>query len=385
MDANQFFDANQDFLGKDFLDNFFKNPCDNYYSTVYKRYCELYLRYNYLMDLYSGMEKSSIWKSTGILRDILDFFKDFDIDKELEKINLITRIAWAKRKDFYIPSLAFGLSKKKFLAQKKSITNDSIKFSVLVPLYNTNPIFLKEMIASLLGQSYSNWELCLADGSDAEHKYVQTICEEIMLKDKRIKYKKLEKNLGISENTNACLKMATGDYISLFDHDDLLHPSALYETNRKILEENADLIYTDEVTFYSPDLHKIKRITRKNDFAMDLLEINNYICHFLSFKRELLGSDLFDSKCDGAQDYDIILRLAEKAKKICHIKKILYYWRASPESTAFSSDAKNYTSESGRIALEKHFKRMNENALVLLTARPNYFFVLHDDNIGSSN
>ena len=379
MNDKQLFNIESDFLGLDFQNNFFKNPHDKYYSTVYKNYCELYVKYAYLSKKYSEIANSNIWKSTKKIRDFLDILKTFDNQRKSKIFNFIIRCAWMRRKNFYIPYMAFGVSKKEFFQQRKCLTNESIKFSILVPLYNTKPKFLKEMIGSVLGQSYTNWELCLADGSDENHKNVSEICEEIVSKDDRIKYKKLEKNLGISENTNACLKMATGDYISLFDHDDLLHPSALYETYRKINEDGAEFIYTDEAVFYSPNLHRIKSIHCKQDFSMNLLETNNYICHFVSFKKELLGDELFNSKCDGAQDFDIILRITEKTKKIAHIRKVLYYWRASPESTAFSTDAKTYTTESARVALENHFKRMKQNALVLSTGKPNVFFILYED------
>ena len=121
--------------------------------------------------------------------------------------------------------------------QRKHVFEKEIKFSIVVPLYNTPEKFLKEMIQSVLDQTYSNWELCMADGSDGQHGDVEKICKQYAKKDKRIKYKKLEKNLGISENTNACIEMSSGDYIGLFDHDDLLHPAALYEVMKAICEE----------------------------------------------------------------------------------------------------------------------------------------------------
>ena len=158
-----------------------------------------------------------------------------------------------------------------------------IKFSILVPLYNTPEDFLKEMIESVQAQTYSDWELCLADGSDAAHPQVERIVMQFQQRDNRIKYRKLEKNFGISGNTNACIEMATGDYIALFDHDDLLHPSVLYENMKAICEQGADFIYTDELTFQGYD----KNITVahfKPDFAIDNLRANNYICHFTVFQ-----------------------------------------------------------------------------------------------------
>ena len=270
---------------------------------------------------------------------------------------------WNKRHDFYLPFQAFGCSKKTYESQIIQLFPKQIKFSILVPLYNTPENFLKEMIASVLFQTYQNWELCLADGSDSNHDYVKKICQEISSKDPRIKYQKLEKNGGISENTNACIKMASGDYISLFDHDDLLHPCALYETMKAICEKDADFVYTDEVTFYSPKINHIASTNFKPDFSSDYFLAINYICHFTSFKKEFIDVvGGYDSKTDGAQDFDLFLRITEKAKNITHISKCLYYWRASPTSTASGFGAKTYAQEAGRLAVEKALKRRGIDA-----------------------
>lgn len=282
-----------------------------------------------------------------------------------QKITPKMKRAWRNRHDFVISPEAFCCDNKIYQEQKKFEFTKNIKFSILVPLYNTPENFLKEMIASVLNQTYQNWELCLADGSDEKHGFVQKICEDIAQKDNRIKYKKLEKNGGISANTNACLEMATGDYISLFDHDDILHPYALFETMNAICQDGADFIYTDEATFKSPNLHNISFVNFKPDFAPDYLNSINYICHFTSFKKNLLKDDnQFDPNCDGAQDYDMILRLTEKASCIKHIPKCLYYWRASSSSTASTSEAKSYTTDAGKLALEKHFDRLGISAQV---------------------
>lgn len=272
---------------------------------------------------------------------------------------------WNKRHDFYLPPQAFGCSINEYEKQKAFTFSQNIKFSILVPLYNTPEAFLKEMIGSVIFQTYDNWELCLADGSDESHKYVEDVCKSIIQKDDRIKYLKLEENKGISENTNACITMATGDYISLFDHDDLLHPCALFETMKAICEKDADYVYTDEVIFQSPNLNKINNANFKPDFAPDYFNGTNYLCHFSSFKKSLLDSiGNFDSTTDGAQDYDLFLRISEKAQKIIHIAKCMYYWRASATSTANSIGTKTYAIEAGKRALEKHYKRLSVDAEV---------------------
>ena len=253
-----------------------------------------------------------------------------------------------------------------------------IKFSVLVPLYNTPDSFLKAMIESVQAQTYKNWELCLADGSDSEHSFVGEICKKYADGDRRIKYEKLEKNLGISENTNACIRMATGEYIALFDHDDLLHPSALYEVMRAICEHGADFIYTDENTF-SEEPRDAYNPHFKPDFSPDTLRSYNYICHLSVFLRELLDSvGYFRSEYDGSQDYDLILRLTEKAKKVFHIRKILYYWRAHKNSVAQDVGAKPYTVTAAKKALAAHLERCGLKGEVLDSSVPTTYHIKYE-------
>lgn len=253
-----------------------------------------------------------------------------------------------------------------------------IKFSVLVPLYNTPESFLKAMIESVQAQTYRNWELCLADGSDKENSYVGEICKKYADGDKRIKYERLERNLGISENTNACIRMATGEYIALFDHDDLLHPSALYEVMRAICEHGADFIYTDENTF-SEEPRDAYNPHFKPDFSPDTLRSYNYICHLSVFSRELLDSvGYFRSEYDGSQDYDLILRLTEKAKKVFHIRKILYYWRAHKNSVAQGVGAKPYTVTAAKKALAAHLERCGLKGEVLDSSVPTTYHIKYE-------
>lgn len=247
--------------------------------------------------------------------------------------------------------------------------NNPVKISILVPLYNTPEQFLKEMIESVLYQTYSNWELCLADGSDKEHDYVETIVKSYQVKDKknaaekgidnaRILYQKLEKNEGISGNTNQCLSLATGEYIGLFDHDDILHPSALYEYVKVINEQDADYIYCDETTFKSGDINKMLTMHFKPDYAIDNLRANNYICHFSVFKKSLLeGDELFRTAFDGSQDHDMILRLTDKAQNIVHVPRLLYYWRCHEASVASNIEAKPYAIQAAKEAVADHLRR----------------------------
>lgn len=234
------------------------------------------------------------------------------------------------------------------------------QISILVPLYNTDETMLKEMIDSVLYQTYENWQLCLADGSDAAHAYVEEICRQYIAREgakNRIAYQKLEKNEGISGNTNQCYKLATGEYIGLFDHDDILHPSVLFEYVKAINEQGADYLYCDETTFQSGDINHMLTMHFKPDYAPDNLRANNYICHFSVFKRTLLeGTELFRSKFDGSQDHDMILRLTDRAEKVVHIPKLMYYWRCHPASVASNIGAKTYAIDAARGAVADHLR-----------------------------
>ena len=230
------------------------------------------------------------------------------------------------------------------------LTGD-LKFSILVPLYNTPESYLREMIESVVMQIYHNWELCLADGSNDPHFNVEGIVKEYRDKDNRIKYQKLDKNYGIAGNTNACLEMATGDYVALLDHDDFLHPEALFRVNECIVVTAADFVYTDEVTFDS-ELNHYKSFHLKPDYAPDNLRAVNYICHFVAFKKDLLGeTSLFRNDYDGSQDHDMVLRLTHQAKNIKHIQGVLYFWRYHEDSVTANIEAKEYAIEAGRRAV----------------------------------
>lgn len=280
---------------------------------------------------------------------------------------------WVKEHGSLVPPPVFGCTYEDYTAQQKTTFPKDIKFSILVPLYNTPERFLREMIASVQHQTYTNWELCLADGSDDQHPEVAEIVREMAAEDPRIRYKKLDENMGISGNTNACIDMATGDYIALFDHDDLLHPSVLFEDMIAICEQDADFLYTDENTFqdtpkdaYFPHL--------KPDFAPDNLRANNYICHFTVFSRELQQKvGYFRPECDGSQDFDMVLRLTEQAKHIVHIPKILYYWRAHKGSVASDVSAKPYVIDAAHKAISDHLARVGLEGEVLDSVVPSMY------------
>ncbi len=351
-----------------------------HYQAIAARNAALERQLAEAQNAYNVISNAFFWKITKPARVIADWIKM--LLRKVAVFRLMNkglrclhengwRYTWAKvRNKVKNQQNAAALLKKPLFTeselaeQRKHQFPKSIKFSIVVPLFNTPEKFLREMIQSVIDQTYANWELCLADGSDAEHGLVEKICRQYAKKDSRIKYKKLEKNLGISGNTNACLEMASGDYIGLFDHDDLLHPAALYEVMRAICEQDADFIYTDELTF-SGNTSNIITAHFKPDYAPDNLRANNYICHFSVFSDKILENVKgFRSEYDGSQDHDFILRATECAKKIVHIPEILYYWRSHPNSVAADINSKPYASIAGRKAVHDHIARHNMESIV---------------------
>lgn len=238
------------------------------------------------------------------------------------------------------------------------------KISLIVACYNTPLNFLQEMIESVLNQTYFNYELCIADGS--ENTSVKDYIEK-NYKNEKIKYVYLNENKGISENMNEAIQLATGDYIGFFDHDDTLAPSALYEMVKAMNEHKEALFfYSDEDKV---DEHSTKYFNPnfKPDFNLDLLLTVNYICHFLVVKKSLLDKvGLFRKDFDGAQDYDFILRCVDilKADQIVHIPQILYHWRFHEGSTGGNAQAKTWAFDAGIKALEDYYKRNSIEATV---------------------
>ncbi len=255
--------------------------------------------------------------------------------------------------------------------QGKETFSRNIRFSILMPLYNTPEKFLRQAIDSVRAQTYANWQLCMADGSDAQHADVGAICKEYAAEDPRILYRKLPKNEGISGNTNACLAMASGDYIALFDHDDVLHPSVLYEYMKAICDRGADYIYCDEATFKgNKTIDHMITLHFKPDFAPDNLRANNYICHFSAFDRNLIeGVSLFRSAFDGSQDHDAILRLTGRAKCIVHVPKLLYYWRSHAGSVAADINAKSYAIDAAKRAVAAHLREQGYEDFEILSTK----------------
>ena len=255
--------------------------------------------------------------------------------------------------------------------QKETVFDKQPCFSIVVPLYKTQEKYLKELVESIKGQTYSNWELCLSDGSGGDSP-LKEILKELEHSDSRIKVISSKESLQIAENTNAAIDIATGDYIVFADHDDILSVDALYECTKCINEnQEVDMIYSDEdkvsmdgQTYFEPHF--------KPDLNMDLLCSVNYFCHLVVVKRQLLEqAGKLNGEYNGAQDYDFVLRCVENIDAVYHIPKILYHWRAHMDSTAENPESKRYAFEAGRRAIQKHYERIGlKDAYVEETAYP---------------
>ena len=314
------------------------------------------------------IKNNPVWKASKPARDVMHFcLRQIDrVKNQGDARGVVKKIQYKIRerqaeKGYGTASFPDEAERARQSAEAAGLPRQ-VLFSVLVPLYNTPQNYLTDMIDSVVAQTYGNWELCLADGSDEAHRYVGEVVESYRQRDenlrRRIKYVKLAKNGGISENTNACLTLATGDFYAPFDHDDYLHPSVLYEYVKAINEQGADYLYCDETTFKETNLNKFVTMHFKPDYAIDNLRANNYICHLSAFDKHLLeGEALYRPEFDGSQDHDMILRLTDKAKKIVHVPKLLYYWRCHAGSVASNIGAKEYAIAAAKGAVADHLRR----------------------------
>jgi GT2 family glycosyltransferase len=247
------------------------------------------------------------------------------------------------------------------------------RISIITPVYNVPALYLKACIDSVMNQTYGNWELCLVDdASPASH--IREVLEEYARRDTRIKVKCLEKNLGIAGATNEAASMATGEYLGLLDNDDELTRDALHEVVKAINQQNADLLYSDECIVNSDG--EYLHAHHKPDFSPDLLLSHNYITHFLVFEKTLFDQvGGVSSVFDGAQDYELLLKMTEQAKQIAHIPKICYRWRTLETSTSSNPGAKSYADTAGKRALEQALTRRGIEADVEPGNLPFYYRV----------
>ena len=263
------------------------------------------------------------------------------------------------------------VDKRTLRRQKHAAFAQKPLISIVIPLYCTPLPYLKELLESVRRQSYENWQLCLADGSPDDK--AKEFIEKHYGREKRIVYRKLEENGGISVNTNEAVALATGEYLMLCDHDDTLESDALYEIVKAINDTGADVLYTDEDKVSMDGQHYFDP-NFKPDFNLFRLRENNYICHIFVVKKSLTDeTGLLRSEFDGAQDFDFILRCCEKAQKITHIPKVLYHWRCHMDSTAADPSSKAYAYEAGRKAVREHYQRLGIDAKVEMTEHPGWY------------
>lgn len=299
----------------------------------------------------NGQDTANIFQKT------LRYWKNYGLKNTIKKVcqKLSGQRDYGNYEDFL---KKYGVKEEELARQRQEVFENGPCFSIAVPLYQTKEKYLREMIESVQAQTYTNWELCLADGSGREHS-LQPVVGEYIAKDKRIKYCLLDSNEGIAGNTNEALKMADGDFVVLTDHDDLLSPEALYQCAKAVQKESqTDVIYSDEdkvdmsgKKFFEPHF--------KSDYNIDLLCTMNYICHLFVVRKDVMErAGLFESCYDGAQDHDFILRCTEKAEHIVHIPKVLYHWRCHAQSTSENPESKLYAFENGCKAVKAHYDRI---------------------------
>ena len=272
------------------------------------------------------------------------------------------------KKARYLPTKKVLEAQRAELAGQTADSCGLPTISILTPLYNTPESYLREFLDSFVDQTAPNGQLCLADASDAEHNAVKRIVEEYQAKNQRIVYKKIE-NKGIAANTNAAASLATGDYLALADHDDILAPHAMYTMGKAILQlrergEPDGFLYSDEALF-SKSIQRPIVAHFKPDYAPDYLLCCNYICHLAVFQKALwdaVGGER--PECDGSQDHDLFLRLIELVGGAAHVPQVLYYWRVHAGSTSGGTEAKPYVAAAAKKALADHLARTGRTGTV---------------------
>ena len=272
------------------------------------------------------------------------------------------------KKARYLPAKKVLEAQRAEMAGKNFENCQLSTISVLTPLYNTPEVFLRQFLDSFVNQTAPNGELCLADASDAAHSSVGDIVREYQAKYQHIVYKKIE-NKGIAANTNAAAELASGEYLALADHDDILAPHAMYTMGRAIRQlreagEPDGFLYSDEALF-TKKIEKPLVAHFKPDYAPDYLLCCNYICHLAVFRRELfeqVGGER--PECDGSQDHDLFLRLIEQVGGAAHVPQVLYYWRVHEGSTSGGTDAKPYVAAAAKKALADHLERTGRTGTI---------------------
>ncbi|SCJ66247.1 Chondroitin polymerase [uncultured Clostridium sp.] len=327
---------------------------------------------------YESVTESTIWKSTKGLRLLLDKFKTSHYTRLLYKSLIVLKnegfhsaIQRLKNRErIKVMNTAFvgeyDIDEGEANVQINKQMKRDIKFSIIVPLYNTKKEHLIEMIESVLKQTYGNYELCLADGSDKGHDYINKIIKNYRNQYDNIKYIKISKNKGISGNTIEAFKLANGDFFVLLDHDDILTRNALFELVNVIHtnQYEADFIYSDRGIF-DDGSKEVLAYHFLPGFSPDFMRACNYASHLNAFSKYIIEQVGFIREgYDGSQDYEFELRVMEKARRVIHINKVLYYCRACEGSVALDPTSKMYAYEAGKKAIEEHIARIGHKGKV---------------------
>lgn len=282
--------------------------------------------------------------------------------------NLADRHAESFRDAFVDPRYGFwmktrGITAARAAMQETMAFEYAPLFSVIVPLFKTPLDYFEEMVESVLGQTYTRWELVLVNASPDDEALANAVSRYAEA-DSRIKVVPVSRNLGITENTNEGIKVSKGDFLSFFDHDDVLEPNILFEYVSALNRyDDIDLLYCDEDKLFPDGSYGSPMF--KPDFGIDLLRDNNYICHMLTVRKSLHERLIpADKALDGAQDHNLALQVAEQGRRIFHVPSILYHWRMSETSTASNASSKPYATEAGILAVQRHLDRLGVRATV---------------------
>lgn len=285
------------------------------------------------------------------------FIKTKSYLKRYGVLNLIRKVMEKASRGFDISEefVCENLTDEELLKQRNYKFLHSPVISIVMPVYNPDDRYFRQTLNSIKNQSYENWQLCIGDaGNNKKNK----ILEEVFGNDDRVKYLDIPVNYGISGNSNKALELATGGYIGLMDHDDILTSDALFMIVSK-LNEGYDIVYTDEDKT-DENLNRYFSVYRKPDFNLNLFLSNNYMCHFTVISKKIISeAGNFRSEYDGAQDYDLFLRCIEKTDRIGHVNKVLYHWRTVGSSTSGNPFNKEYAFDAGKRALQDYILRNN--------------------------
>ena len=325
-----------------------KDRVENFFVTLYRGSKSVWKKYHFLVP-------PRLWKKyIKLLLGIrpMDHFYDPMDKKDYQ--------AWIEEKD------AEGIEKKVALKYKPLI-------SVVIPVYNADPKFLRECLDSVLAQSYKNFEICLADDASTSVE-TKAVLKEYE-KNKKIKIVYRKKNGHISKATNSALKLAKGEFVALMDNDDVIPTDALYEVVKVLNQDKKiDMIYTDEDKLDEEGNRCYPNF--KPDYAPDTFMSVNYISHLGVLRRSIINKiGGFREGFEGAQDYDLYLRFFEQTDRIYHIPKILYRWRMTEGSTAKNISKKDYALERGKKALEDALKRRKIKGKVNIAKNCPYYIV----------